>query len=176
MAFDVKVQKAAAEPEELVVILHGLKRVILQHVPRVISNHLPNADILQPTYDAGWPSNLDPIQLAAELSELIQAQCDAHASTAGSPYKRIILIGHSRGALLIRKAYVFACGQNQELWRGGLRPQSQPWARAVTRIILMAGMNRGWSLSPKPPRMSCPDVSRSGARNAQPSRSEWVAL
>jgi len=149
-------RRATSEPRELVVIVHGLRRGELAHVPDVVARELPHADLLLPIYNAGWRSNVDAVELAGELSELIQARYDQHASDSGKPYDRIILIGHSRGALFVRKAYVFACGQSHELRRAGLRPRPLAWAGAVQRIVLLAGMQRGWSLSPKPPRMSWP--------------------
>ena len=141
-------------PTDLVVIVHGLRKRMLETVPPVVAERLPHADILLPTYEAGPLSNRSGVDLADEISDAIQSQCDRHLRTVGTPYQRIILIGHSRGALLVRKAYVFARGENQELWVGGLRPKPRPWAASVERIILLAGLNRGWSFSPKPPRMS----------------------
>jgi hypothetical protein len=111
---------------------------------------------LFPEYDAGRVlSRIDPAVIADELSATIQERCDLKRSEE-RPYDRIVLIGHSMGALLIRKSYVFACGQNHELWASGLRPAPRSWAEKVDRIILMAGMNRGWSFSPKPKTMSWP--------------------
>lgn len=145
---------AGEDARELAVVVHGLKRMILDHVPSEVHALLPHADVLAPRYDSSYFSNLDPVDLADELSALIEERCAAHERVNGRPYERIILIGHSRGALLVRKAFVFACGQNQELWRAGLQPKPKSWPSLVTRIILMAGLNRGWSLTPKPPAMS----------------------
>jgi predicted esterase len=147
-------RRAREESRELVVIVHGLKRAVLDHVPRVVAERLPHADILIPSYDTRWSSNVDPVRLADELSDAIESRYESHERATGQAYQRIVLIGHSRGALFVRKAYVFACGQNHELWRGDLRPVRKKWPGAVRRIVLMAGMQRGWSLSPKPPRMS----------------------
>jgi hypothetical protein len=74
-------------------------------------------------------------------------------SAKGSEYAEIVLIGYSVGALIARKAYLFAMGQTQDRLR--LLPgQTHKWASKVTRIILLAGMNRGWSIRPKPRDMS----------------------
>lgn len=154
MPLKTELRKATGEPRALIVIVHGLKRAVLDHVPRVVSQHVPQADVLIPRYDAPWVSNVDAVQIADEISEAIQVQYDQHERAGGRAYERIILIGHSRGALFVRKAYVFACGQNHELWRSGLRPVSRSWALRVDRIVLLAGMQRGWSLKPKPARMS----------------------
>jgi len=63
---------------------------------------------------------------------------------------KVIIIGHSTGALLARKLYVVACGENHKApFEENYPGQSQPtsWAAHVGRIILFAGMNRGWSLN-----------------------------
>jgi pimeloyl-ACP methyl ester carboxylesterase len=78
---------------------------------------------------------------------------------AAKKYDRITLIGHSLGAMLARKLYVCACGESGdaplasetssevecELAREAAQPR--PWAARVDRIILMAALNRGWSIS-----------------------------
>jgi len=156
MAVNVTLQPSREPATTLVVVVHGLKRRILETVPPAVAEHLPQADILLPAYDAGPLSNADPVGLAAEISDAIEAQWRRHTQQTGGEYRRIVLIGHSRGALLVRKAYVFARGESQELSRGGLTPAEKGWPRAVERIILLAGMNRGWSLSPKPSKMSRP--------------------
>jgi|RhiMetdeSRZDD1v2_1073273.scaffolds.fasta_scaffold262927_1 predicted esterase len=154
MLLDTEFRKAQKDSRELVVVVHGLSRTMLDHVPRCVAENMPTADVLIPKYSSGWLSNVDAVQLADELSGTIQSHYDRRERETGKPYERVILIGHSRGALFIRKAYVFASGQNHELWQGPLRPTPKAWARAVTRVVLLAGMHRGWSLSPKPPKMS----------------------
>jgi alpha-beta hydrolase superfamily lysophospholipase len=87
----------------------------------------------------------------------------------GEP-ENIMFIGHSVGGLLARKVYVAACGSTEDApfsdwmrtssWMGiwklnKLTPpcpiwdikKPQPWAAHVKRIILLAGMNRGWEIS-----------------------------
>jgi hypothetical protein len=65
----------------------------------------------------------------------------------------ILLVGHSLGALLLRKAYVFARGQHQDLPKGD-RYESKSWPSLVKRIILLSSMNRGWRLTKCPDDMS----------------------
>ncbi len=71
------------------------------------------------------------------------------------------MVGHSIGALYARKVYAAACGENpkeapfEEDLKGNLKSfgakpleeKPRPWASAVDRIVLLAGMNRGWSIS-----------------------------
>src|SRR6266567_4448459 len=144
----------SGQPRELVVVVHGLKRRILEYIPKVVQKELPDADILIPHFDTSYRSNTNAADLAEELSESIETQCEEHQEATGNEYEQIILIGYSRGCLLLRKAYVFARGQAHDLELGGLQLNLRPWADRVFRIVLMAGMNRGWSLQPKPPKMS----------------------
>jgi alpha-beta hydrolase superfamily lysophospholipase len=151
MHIDAQLIPARAPASALAVVVHGLKTRMLETVPPAVSEYLPEADILLARYDAGYLSNIRPVTLASELSEHIQRQFDEHRRVTGQPYDRIILIGHSRGALLVRKAYVFARGE--ELEPECMRLAPLPWHRVVERIVLLAGMNRGWTLWPKPPKM-----------------------
>ena len=96
---------------------------ILATVPDVLAERLPSADILLPRYSAGRLSNADPVLIAASLSNLIEEQYQR------GRYRQVILVGHSRGALLARKAYVLARGETSELAHGGLTPADQDIGR-----------------------------------------------
>jgi hypothetical protein len=51
---------AALDARELVVVVHGQSKRILDSVPGVVADERPHADVLTPTYEAGWLSNADP--------------------------------------------------------------------------------------------------------------------
>lgn len=144
---------ARGPADTLVVVVHGMLQNILDTAPDVVAARLPSADLLLPRYDAGPTSNEEPITLAVSLSDRIEACYLDHRKSAGDDYRRIILVGHSRGALMARKAYVLARGETSEIAHGGLKPGPKEWHRAVERIVLLAGLNRGWSLAEKPPKM-----------------------
>ena len=59
----------------------------------------------------------------------------------------IILIGHSCGAVLARKVYLCACGMDKENNKEYGIQSELAWAPFVKRIILLAGMNRGWTVN-----------------------------
>lgn len=115
---------------------------------------MPNADLLIPDYAAGFLSSEDPIEITEALVRCISDAVMAREAR-GSPYKEIILIGHSLGALLVRKAYVFSRGKNQDR-ASYLSPAPQAWGALVSRIILLAGTNRGWELRQKAKELSWP--------------------
>ncbi len=91
------------------------------------------ADFYQPEYNANPLSNADPSTIAALLEGKI------HEFQSQRNYSNIILIGHSMGDLLSRQAYLNAADREIPF----------EWSNKVTKIISMAGINRGWSTSSK---------------------------
>jgi alpha-beta hydrolase superfamily lysophospholipase len=152
---------------ELVVMVHAFEMTTdrLRDVREATEAALPDADLLVPEYPANLLSNASPILLADRLSATVQEAFDAKPNG----YDRVILVGHSIGALMVRKAYVVARGETQELAIEGLQPRPRPWARKVSRIVLLAGMNRGWEVTPRPRDMSVLQAlyMRIGARASQ---------
>jgi hypothetical protein len=132
---------------ELVVLIHAYDRnpESMHWIKKAVaeSEHRADADFFIPTIPASRFSFADPIEIVQKL--LI----DIDILDTRRGYQRITLIGHSLGALLARKLYVCACGENVD---APFEPKidamrQRPWAEKVDRIILMAGMNRGWSIS-----------------------------
>ena len=63
-------------------------------------------------------------------------------------YDDIVLVGHSMGALITRKAFLFGLAKTDD------QDEKEPvtgWAKKVKRIVLMAGMNRGWDITGQRP-------------------------
>lgn len=134
---------AAAEPpsgkRQLAVLLHGYtgSRETLGGVIDVVRKEFPEAAILAPEYPAGLFSNEDPLQIVRRLLDAIET-----AYRAGQ-YESILLVGNSFGAPIMRKAYVCGvtgCPEDPEV----KRPPAK-WAEKVDRLVLLAGMSRGWA-------------------------------
>lgn len=53
-------------------------------------------------------------------------------------YTNIVIIGHSCGALIARRLYLLTLANSE----------TSNLAARISRLVLMAGMNRGWSISP----------------------------
>ena len=103
-----------------------------------------DADIVVIQFAGGPFSNADPKSIADEIESTI------NRLYSEKRYENIVLIGASAGALLVRKAFVWALGSQSD------RSTPSPvrvWPSAVERIVLLAGMNRGWTISPKPEHM-----------------------
>jgi pimeloyl-ACP methyl ester carboxylesterase len=146
----------------LVVLLHGytLDGDSLKHVQATLerADSLKGADFLRPDLPLGTFSMASSSRITAELLAAIDKAWDARAKS-GKPYKHVVMVGHSIGGLYARKVYAAACGENskapfeddlkKELGALQASPveQMRPWAEAVDRIVLLAGMNRGWSIS-----------------------------
>lgn len=131
----------------LVVLIHAytLDRTSLNDVARTLraSSGFENADIYRPSLNLGLMSSANMIVLARDVLEAIDV---LHQERQ---YKQIVLIGHSAGALLARKVYVTAWGETEQApFEAELKGLTErAWSRNVTRIILLAGMNRGWRIS-----------------------------
>lgn len=129
----------------LVIILHGYasKVTSCSHIKKIVDQRLPKGSLsrILPLRISTF-SKTDPDDTVAWIIKNI----DEYWS--GGQYDKLILIGHSCGALLVRQVYVYACGENADApfkSKGFETPRE--WAKHVNRIILLAGMNRGWSIN-----------------------------
>ena len=83
-------------------------------------------------HNSGRFSPVSPSVLAKRLKAAIDEQW-----IANGPFDEVVLVGHSLGGLLVRSAYLIACGTGDSSGRRA------DWADGVSRIILMAAVNRG---------------------------------
>lgn len=63
-------------------------------------------------------------------------------------YARLVFIGHSMSSLIARKVVVLAHGEHEEApFESEVKRHAQPkpWAERIDRLILLAGISRGWS-------------------------------
>lgn len=146
--------------DELVVVLHGFKggRESLAPVRQTIHEEKPDADIYGPEIFGNkwsWLSFEQPEDVVAGLVEAVDWLVDERSKAGG--YKTITLVGHSFGAVLARKIAIAAHGEQQHGASGDRPAPFEPafhdlrtprhWAPLINRIVLLAGMNRGWSVS-----------------------------
>ena len=138
----------------LIVILHGLSgkpermRWIRGAVRMATTSDkkewLPHPEFLIPTLPISPLSFVHPNEIVEDLLTEIDRRWEANKGA----YDKIILIGHSVGALIARKIYVVACGEQKDapFEEQFANRMCRPWAHRVDRIILFAGMNRGWQI------------------------------
>lgn len=130
----------------LVVLLHAYTQrpSNLDHVRAAVKQTIPDADIFVPKLPASTFSFADPALLSADLVRRITQLWERKKEGGRPGYEGITLVGHSLGGLLARKTYLVACGVGDA---SGNQSEAAPWAAQVDRIILLAAMNRGWSIS-----------------------------
>ena len=145
-----------ASDSSLAVLLHAYRHTPerLASVERAIRCAKPNAHVIVPRLPLTMWSTADLSDVAAAVVDLIDTQVKHREQPGYRPFEQIILVGHSTGSMIARKAYVLACGETEEApfkHRDGLNDPplcaGKAWAGQVERIIQLAGMNGGWSVS-----------------------------
>jgi pimeloyl-ACP methyl ester carboxylesterase len=125
--------------ETLFVLVHGFRGDSGTQAARMdgVQDALqPYGDVLRTHFPAWVLSNTDPQQIAEDLGPVI----GKHAGK----YTEIVLVGHSIGALILRRAFL-------EDSKPGMQQASTAWSTKVNRMVLLAGMNRGWDVSDHKP-------------------------
>jgi hypothetical protein len=139
-------------PPELVVLLHGVKNPLrckssngprsLKDVKDAVRSVMPGADIFVPDLALGPFSLTDAEAIAEGLVSDLDEYCAA-ADAKGRSYSQIVFVGHSYGSILVRKLFVLAHGAMKD---ATIEPaRARQWAPKISRLIMLAGMNRGWT-------------------------------
>jgi len=147
--------------EELVVVLHGLggSRETMKGVVAAIRAKKPNADIYCPNLPYG--GGLLGVFCRVPVEDIIKSVMEtmlrhwesgkqATAQGNSNRYGSITLIGHSLGGVLARKIAILAHGETpgtpfEQQFAEYRNPG--PFAHAIKRIIMLAGLSRGWTVS-----------------------------
>lgn len=139
---------------QIFIVLHGfaLTPKACCDLKTVIAAQYPDATILIPDLKLSTFSIACPDDIVASILHLMDAQWQEMTShsKAGDPLPEIIIIGHSMSAVLARKLFIVACGENSNAPLGNRFTNTatpRPWASQVKRIILLAGVNRGWTIN-----------------------------
>ena len=131
----------------LVVLVHGLTgRPRFESAVALARDALPDSDLLVFDYDTSILSNASPYEIANAMERQI------HEAHAKHPYDEIVLVGHSMGGMLLRKAFLWGNGLEEDRWNLGQRGERE-WVRQVSRFVSLATTNRGWSIDPCPNKM-----------------------
>ena len=127
------------QSRELVVLLHAFTREpggmcqVGEWLRREDAAHI---DLLVPKLALNVFSQEDIESVVADVVAQVQARWDARAKTPGGAYQRVRFVGHSMGSLIARRVYL----------DGLTAEKAAPWALKTDRILLFAGVNRGWSI------------------------------
>lgn len=114
------------QAQTLFVLVHGMAAT-QERWDQVEQTFVPLGHVLRLSYNSARWSNADPHQIATGIGK----QIDAAMTRSGA--RRIVIVAHSMGALLTRRAILDA--------------KDSSWVRQVQRVVLLAGVNRGWNLS-----------------------------
>lgn len=134
----------------LVVLLHGTqgKDEYFACLRSILDEAGRKDDILPIEYPSFPLANSDPFLISEQVCHIIQSAYEAGG------YSRIMLTGYSKGALIVRKAFVYGAGHIEDLTSvSGESRDPMSWVGAVERIVLIAGLNRGWNLRRRPKGM-----------------------
>ena len=134
----------------LIVLVHGTRNtaVYLASMRSILASLQKNADLLPVQYASNQLSNADPFLVSEQICQKI------HEVHTRVDYDDIILVGYSKGALLVRKALMYGYGRVEDLdTEPGVSRPALTWVGKVERFVLLAGMNRGWSLRFRPKQM-----------------------
>lgn len=128
----------------------------------LIRETLPGADVQAPALDMGTRSKADPACLVDQLLEFVDDRFKVQ------PFDKLLLVAFSAGTVLARNFFSRAQGAQRPTdrpanvttgappWNGLPRldpTQAKPWADKIERIVYLAGVTRGWSLSSATPAM-----------------------
>jgi len=138
---------------ELFVLAHAYSggASSMEGIRKTVREIKPQAHIMSLDYNRHAFSNGDAFRIAELLDDKLEAvQQERH-------YSSIVLVGHSMGALLVRKAYVYGCGKVEDAPRNrearAATREPRRWVKQVERFVLLAGMNRGWNADERPKEM-----------------------
>jgi|SRR5271165_201294 len=155
-----EVRHSNQQAHRLVVLAHGIANTQhrMDNVRDAITVAMPDADLLAPTYSNSIYASDDPRTIAWDLASCIN-------SVDSPQYSDVVLVGYSAGGLLLRKAFLLSRGYASDD-PNNLPVREQSWGRKVSRIVLLAGMNRGWSIDPPPEQMRWIDVIKARLADA----------
>lgn len=154
-------QFEVGQAKTLVILLHAIGRdgESLKDVETALAESLPSgADFFRPDLPLSYISNVSANEIVAQLLMRVD-EIWAERKAKGASYEKVIIIGHSMGALLARKLYVAAYGENAsapfeqdlkdslDINRAAPLTFRREWTKKSVRIVLLAGINRGWTVS-----------------------------
>ncbi len=144
--------KSRGTASRLIVIMHGFRGSAerMQGVVDAARATYPGADIHMPILPYGGPRSplfiADPAVIAADMVDRISGL----VRDKPGGYSDIVLVGYSSGSLIARKVVILAHGGLGEAFEPGVArfaPGARPWADRISRVVLLAGLSRGWTVN-----------------------------
>jgi Alpha/beta hydrolase family len=143
--------KGTSRSDTLVVAFHGFDGSPDQYgsiIDNVFQDVFSEADFYIPTLP--FSSWFATVRMHAIVDDQVAALDQLNArriENVGVGYERIVILGYSGGSLLARAVLLRAwgLGEPRELYDDHDSPTIRAWSERVGRIVLLAGMNRGWN-------------------------------
>lgn len=148
---------------QLFVVLHAFCSTSkkMQSIRDAIHDVYPDADILTPKLPFagfwGFLCTQDASDVVARIVGDIDRIVAERTTASGETYDAINFVGHSIGAVFARKIAIVAFGEQDRSdcptlnapFETALEKYHTPrsWKDRIQRIVLFAGMNRGWTTS-----------------------------
>lgn len=134
----------------LTVLVAGVRdpRGLIRRTAVVARDALPDNDLLIIRLDGALLSNARASDVAGQIENLIATQNARRLASAQTDYPKITIVGHSIAAMLVRKAVLFASqgfGIDRSGFDGSVAQVDAPWRKRLDRIVVLAGINGGWS-------------------------------
>jgi hypothetical protein len=138
---------------ELAVVLHGPRGSPeeMRGVSDALEERSRDLDILAPILPYGGFLGLlrtTPVEqiVCDVVEEIDEAVANRESRGDGGAYERIILVGYSCGAVIARKIAIVVHDETAAVpFSRNLNGLGRTWAGSIERIILLAGMSRGWA-------------------------------
>jgi predicted esterase len=138
---------------ELAIVLHGPhgSPEEMHGVSKAIEERSEDMDILAPILPYGGFFGLFRTTSVEQIvrdvvEEIDKTLANRESRGDGGAYERLILLGYSCGAVIARKIAIVVHGETAEApFVKDLKGLERPWAGNIERIILLAGMSRGWA-------------------------------
>jgi len=108
-----------------------------------LSLRLPGATVWAPTIDLTMFCVLTPEHAAQTLFSSLKKKVSGF-----NDLKRIVLVGYSSGSLLARRVFCLAHGMGED---GTFQFEAEEWAPKISRLVVLAGITRGWEYSSASP-------------------------
>ncbi len=140
------------DADTLVILIHGLRGgpEQLRGLAACVRSAHPGCDIYAPAMPYGGRKLLTSTSPARALADLvggIEGIWQERKARTGAGYRSIVVVGYSIGALFARRVAIAAFGEHSAApFEPSLSGFAEPreWAGAITRIVFLAGMTKGW--------------------------------
>ncbi|MEM9545324.1 MAG: hypothetical protein AAGA77_05090 [Bacteroidota bacterium] len=138
--------------KSLFVILHGFRGTPqkMRFIKKNLADVDPDADFYIPKLPfSSIFSRTTPSKIVQKQFECIEYIWNDKIKRDHKEYDKIVLVGFSFGALIVRKLFVVASGECKRApFEKEIKSKEvKKWSSKIERIILIAGANKGWRIS-----------------------------